>query len=400
MHLYKNFFKMISKYKSGLIIYGCIFAVMIIVLLANGLPQVSRSGEDENANIADDSYTIGYIDNSDSALSKALIEYLDENNDMVDMSDKTEDNVKTMVFFAAVSASITIDEDFENKVIAGDDTAVTYLADAGDGPSVYLIENMINNYLKTYVTYLDMGFAPEDAITKTKDNLELNAKASVYIAEGSDASAADHKFDFVVGTACKFFIYISFSALTLCIGGVLVKSNTGKVAERIKAAPVKPGMISLVNTAGLIICGFILWVIMGIVILLMGSSSAMVKEHSVPLFAILLASVICNCAMASFISSFNVSENVMPMVVNIAGLGLSFISGVFVPQCLMDPKVLAISKFMPFYWGVRVIDSICPGSGSDLEYTPRVLLVSVGVILLCAVVFALAGMLVRKNRTV
>lgn len=400
MHLYKNFFKMISKYKSGLIIYGCIFAVMIIVLLANGLPQVSRSGEDENANIADDSYTIGYIDNSDSALSKALIEYLDENNDMVDMSDKTEDNVKTMVFFAAVSASITIDEDFENKVIAGDDTAVTYLADAGDGPSVYLIENMINNYLKTYVTYLDMGFAPEDAITKTKDNLELNAKASVYIAEGSDASAADHKFDFVVGTACKFFIYISFSALTLCIGGVLVKSNTGKVAERIKAAPVKPGMISLVNTAGLIICGFILWVIMDIVILLMGSSSAMVKEHSVPLFAILLASVICNCAMASFISSFNVSENVMPMVVNIAGLGLSFISGVFVPQCLMDPKVLAISKFMPFYWGVRVIDSICPGSGSDLEYTPQVLLVSVGVILLCAVVFALAGMLVRKNRTV
>ena len=400
MHLYKNFFKMISKYKSGLIIYGCIFAVMIIVLMANGLPQVSRSGEDENANIADDSYTIGYIDNSDSALSKALIEYLDENNDMVDMSEKTEDNIKTMVFFAAVSASITIDEDFENKVIAGDDTAITYLADAGDGPSVYLIENMINNYLKTYVTYLDMGFSAEDAIAKTKDNLELNAKASVYIAEGSDASAADHEFDFVVGTACKFFIYISFSALTLCIGGVLVKSNTGKVAERIKSAPVKPGMISLVNTAGLIICGFILWVIMGIVILLMGSSSAMVKEHSVPLFAILLASVICNCAMASFISSFNVSENVMPMVVNIAGLGLSFISGVFVPQYLMDPKVLAISKFMPFYWGVRVIDSICPGSGSDLEYTPQVLLVSVGVILLCAVVFALAGMLVRKNRTV
>ncbi len=391
---------MISKYKSGLIIYGCIFAVMIIVLMANGLPQVSRSGEDENANIADDSYTIGYIDNSDSALSKALIEYLDENNDMVDMSEKTEDNIKTMVFFAAVSASITIDEDFESKVITGDDTAITYLADAGDGPSVYLIENMINNYLKTYVTYLDMGFSAEDAIAKTKDNLELNAKASVYIAEGSDASAADHKFDFVVGTACKFFIYISFSALTLCIGGVLVKSNTGKVAERIKAAPVKPGMISLVNTAGLIICGFILWVIMGIVILLMGSSSAMVKEHSVPLFAILLAGVICNCAMASFISSFNVSENVMPMVVNIAGLGLSFISGVFVPQYLMDPKVLAISKFMPFYWGVRVIDSICPGSGSDLEYTPQVLLVSVGVILLCAVVFALAGMLVRKNRTV
>ncbi len=398
MHLFKNFFRMLSKYKSGIIIYGVIFVVMIAVLLANGLQFGAVKDKDSTNQVENDTYTIGYTDNSDSELSRGLLEYLGENNELVDMSGKTEDNIKTMVFFVAVTAYIDIDEDFEAKALAGDEDAIRTLAAASDGPSSYVIESMINNYIKTYKTYLDLGFDSSEAIEKTADNLKLNADATVFVPEGSDSTALDHSNDFIIGTACKFFIYISFSAITLCVGGVLVKNNSGKVAERIKASPVKPNMISLTNTAGLIVCGIVLWVIMSIVVFALGGSSAMLRLHPAEVLIILLVSVVCNCSMASFISSFNLSDNVMPMAVNIIGLGLSFISGVFVPQYLMDPVVLSISKFLPFYWAVRVIDSLCPGSGSELEFTPSVMLTSCGIILLAAVVFAVGGALVRKNK--
>ncbi len=398
MHLFKNFFKMISKYKSGLIIYGMIFIVMIVILFANGIQYGAINTDDDKTEIKGESYTIGYVNNSESELSYALIDYLAKDNDMVWFNFKSEDNIKTMVFFAEVNCAITIDEDFEAKVQNGSEDAITYLTAASDGPSIYIIEGLINNYIKTYQTYVDMGFEASEAIEKTNANLELASKAEVYVPEGADTSKADHGADFIVNTAAKFFVYISFSSITLCVGSVLIKSNTGKVAERIKTAPVGPGERTIVNTLGLVICGIVLWVIICVVLFTLGSSASVVREYPVELVLILLVSVICNCAMASFIAAFNLNENALPMVVNILGLGLSFISGVFVPQYVMDPTVLSISKFMPFYWAVRVLDSITPGSGSELEFTPEVLFLSIGIILLSAVVFTIAGALVRRNK--
>ena len=87
MHLFKHFFKMLSKYKTGLIIYGAIFLVMIILSMGSNL-FLGESYEQEGKQEAGDKrLTIGYVDESGSELSKGLLNYLSEKNDLTDLKD-------------------------------------------------------------------------------------------------------------------------------------------------------------------------------------------------------------------------------------------------------------------------------------------------------------------------
>lgn len=395
MHLFKHFFKLVSKNKTGLIIYGLIFLVMIILSMGSSL-YLGSSYEQESEEVGDKRLTIGYIDGSGSELSKGLISNLSAGNDMTDISGRSEDNIKTMVFFTAYDAVITIGKDFDSKVDAGDASAVTYLSAVTDGPAMYIMETSVNNYLDTYKLYRDLGFESSEAVSKASETLEKKVKTTAY-SDGEGSAISIHNKEFILNTVSKFFIWMSFSTLTLSIGNVIIKNNNDIVNKRVNVGPVKPGTMSLVNAGGLLVCGIVLWLIMSGVLWFYAHDTAIWKEYGYVVILTLLATVISNCAMTSFIASFKVSEDSLPMIANIVGLGLSFASGAFVPQYLLSGKFLGASKFFPFYWAVRILDSICPSSGSSIEFSPSVLWSGIGVMMLCAAAFTVAGIVVRKT---
>jgi ABC-2 type transport system permease protein len=45
-------------------------------------------------------------------------------------------------------------------------------------------------------------------------------------------------------------------------------------------------------------------------------------------------------------------------VANVLSLGLSFISGIFVPQFLLGETVLKIASFTPTYWYIKAVEAI------------------------------------------
>lgn len=396
MHLFKHFFKMLSKYKTGLIIYGAIFLVMIILSMGSNLFLGETYEQEGKQEAGDKRLTIGYVDESGSELSEGLLNYLSEKNDLTDLKDKSEDNIKTMVYFTTVSSAIKLEKDFDSKVAAGSDSAVTYLSAVTDGPSMYIMETEINNYLDTYLLYKDLGYGDSEAIKKTSETLAGDVKASVY-SNGEGAVISLRNKEFVLNTVSKFFIWMSFSTLTLSVGNVIVKNNNDIVNKRVNVAPVKPGTMSLVNAGGILVCGIVLWLIMTGVLWLYASGTAVWDEYGYVIALTLLATVISNCAMASFIASFKVNEDSLPMIANIVGLGLSFASGAFVPQYLLGEKFLGASKFFPFYWAVRTLDSVCPSSGSSLEFSSDVLWSGIGVMMLCAAAFTIGSIVVRKT---
>lgn len=396
MHLFKHFFKMTGKYKTGLVIYGIIFLVMIIASMGSNLFMGDTYTQTDSEAVGDKRLTIGYVDEADSELSRGLISCLSTANDMKDLKDRSEDNIKTMVYFTTVSSAIRLEKDFDVKVEKGDSDAVTYQSAVTDGPSMYIMETQINNYLDTYKLYKKLGYGESDAIAKASDALSEKVKTTAYNAgEGSTISL--HNKDFIINTVSKFFIWMSFSTLTLSIGNVIVKNNNDIVNKRVNVAPIKPGKMSLTNAAGLLVCGIILWLIMSGVIWLYAYDTTVWKEYGYVIVLTLLATVISNCAMTSFISSFKVNEDSLPMIANVVGLGLSFASGAFVPQYLLGEKFLGASKFFPFYWAVRTLDSISPSAGSSIEYTPAVLWSGIGVMMLCAAAFTVGGVVVRKT---
>ena len=84
------------------------------------------------------------------------------------------------------------------------------------------------------------------------------------------------------------------------------------------------------------------------------------------------------------------------MVVNIVGLSLSFLSGVFVPQWLLAEGIVNISKFFPFYWLVNAMNRIYTGSGAGLSFAPMDIYKNLGIGILFSVVFFLLSVAVRK----
>jgi len=52
------------------------------------------------------------------------------------------------------------------------------------------------------------------------------------------------------------------------------------------------------------------------------------------------------------------TSNVLNMLVNIIGLGFSFLGGVFVEQELLSSKILPVAKLLPSYWYIQNNDMI------------------------------------------
>ena len=384
---------MIGKHKTTLIIYSIIFVVMMIAFIMNG----GYGSSEESRTVTDSSFVIGYVDDCESVVSRGLIGYLGGSNELVDLKGMSEDSVKTMVFFTTVNASIKIDENFDLKIQSGDDTAVTYSTVAESGPSMYIIESMINEYIRTYNTFISMGYEPGEAVDRTNANLELKADAYVYANEGEVIDSSGKLF--TLAYMSKFFIYVSFGVLMQCIGMVIIKSNSSRVSSRIKVSPVSPIALSVTNVMGLFVFGIVLWLAACIIIMVTSGDLQIIKTQGYAIFIIMFMSCICNCALTSFIASFNINTESLPLLTNILALGMSFLCGVLVPQSVMAPGMVQASRFLPFYWSVVVLDSVTRITGSITDFSNGLLVKSVVMLSLFSAVFVAGGIVVKKTQT-
>ncbi|NMA86372.1 MAG: ABC transporter permease, partial [Tissierellia bacterium] len=68
-----------------------------------------------------------------------------------------------------------------------------------------------------------------------------------------------------------------------------------------------------------------------------------------------------------FINSFTKNKFVITALSTVLSLGISFISGVMVPQEFLGEKTLALAKFFPNYYFVK-INNITVNSFSDIGF--------------------------------
>ena len=92
------------------------------------------------------------------------------------------------------------------------------------------------------------------------------------------------------------------------------------------------------------------------------------------------------------------SRNTMSAVTNVLTLGMSFTSGVFVPQYLLGEQVLSFAQILPTYWFVKFNNEII-NMGSITSDTLRPLLGYMGMQLGIAVaVLAVALVIIKQKR--
>ena len=386
MHLFKNFFRLLKNNKTGIVIYGVIFIVMIIGVVASSESIAKGNSGDTKVDISNTA--VSYVDHDGSALSKGLISFLSSRTDVTDMEGRSDDSIRDMVFFGMSGYHMDIGKGFgEGKC------EITYLSDFASSSSVVYIDNLINDYIGTVRTYEKMGYTQEEACKKAEDLLSGETEISVVSKEKTETSGGK---EMAVQMINQYYCYLVIGFLCLGVGHTLIANSDRKIGDRIESSPVGRKKISLINTLGLVVSGMFLWIVFIVINIALGYGTQLLEKWWWLILINSFATTLVACALASLITSFEITSDTLSMITNIVSLGMSFICGVFVPQYILGKGVLAVARFLPMYWSVYANNMTYPGAHTDYDF--RMFLICIGVQLLYAAALAAIAAYVKASR--
>ncbi|MBP5606903.1 MAG: ABC transporter permease [Lachnospiraceae bacterium] len=386
MHLYKNFFRLLIQNRSGIIIYGCIFVIMLVLLCVIAGSSDSAEGEFK------ETYDISYVDNDDSVLSRGLIAYLSQNNNVQDYKDKSETGILDLVFFGISDYHMTIDKGFGESINKGEEAKLHYNTSFDMSSTVFGIDTLVNNYIGMYRDYRLMGY-DENAAADAASAL-LSNETTINVLSKADTAGSGNEL--VVFQMNQFFCYLVLGFLALGVGHTIIANNDENVGRRIEASCVSRKSVSLTNTLGLITAGIFIWLIFIVINIVFGHDTAILHHYWWLIFINSFVTMLTGCSIASLLTSFNISANSLSMITNIVSLSMCFACGVFVPQWLIGENVLRFARFLPFYWAVYANNMTNPSSG--IAFDQQKLFLCLGVQALFAIVIALAAAFVKSSR--
>lgn len=371
MTVYKYFVKIALKNKGVILSYTIIFFILSIL---NGGGNTQRE-----TSFMETKLDIGIVDNSNSELSKSLIDYLGKKNDIIDTK-SDEKYIKEQIFLQIIDAVIVIPEDFEKKVINKEKTIEVFRDDRNIG--AYQIQNQINKFISfANATYEDGKFDLSNVSTALDEGIEVNI------------IKPDNNINQKMNTWFKFYFnFVSYIIMALyisVIGFVMTDFINKEVENRRKISSVKfLKFNSQIYLGQLTIASFLTLIFILGSIILKGKYIGEVNFLKYVINTIVFSfSALC---LVFLINNITNNKFVISGVSTVLSLGVSFVSGVMVPQQFLGEKVLTIAKFFPTYYFVKINETDI-SSFLDVKY-------EIFMQLLFAIAFLLMGLYFSRAR--
>jgi ABC-2 type transport system permease protein len=371
MTVYKYFIKVALKNRGIILMYiGVFFAISLLF---------GFSATEREAGFIASSLNIGIIDHGNGELSAALVDYLKEKNNLVDIIDD-EEYIKEQIFLEVVDAAIVIPEDFDQKVINKEEALLVY-KDARKQQSIQL-QNQVNKFLVfANATYENGMFNLGDV------NRALAAETEVELVK-CESSTVNQAASQWFGNYFNFAGYVTIAIYIAVIGLVMADFKDSKIKNRMKISAKKFFQLNKeIYTGQLTLALLITLVFISGSILFKGNYIAEVNFSKYVINLLVFSfSILC---VTFLINNLSRNKFVINALATVLSLGTSLISGVMVPQEILGDKVLAIAKFFPVYYFVKAND-MSINSILDIRYE---LIMQ----LLFAVAFLLIGLYFSKR---
>lgn len=345
MQVFKTFFKIVYKNLIPITVYLIIF-VTIAVLLSNQLSYVEEMDfEDKKLNMAIFNY------DNDSEFTKNFQEYIKKYANIINIDDSKE-AIQDALYYNKVEYVIRIPNNFTNELFNGNqnlEIEKTSVAGATTSSYIDLIINKYMNAAKTYVKSI-----PNITQEKLQKYLEEDMQLKV-----------DYKINFYEKTVNNnkavfyftYYAYVIFAVMILAITSVMMAFNNTDLRKRNLSSPVKISNYNMQIVSSSFIFTVAAWLIISALSVVIYGTEILNSTFLLLFINALIISLVA-LSISFFIGNFLKSKNAQSAVANILSLGLSFLSGVFVPQELISPTVLKVASFMPPYWYVKAVNDI------------------------------------------
>jgi hypothetical protein len=376
MTVYKYFLKLASRYKMYAIIYLVIFM---------GMALLQISGKKETSNFEDTSIKMMIKDESDGTdeIMKHLVQTLQKNHN-VQFTTKSDTSVKERIYAGDVDAGLWIPSDAQSKLEKEQEVVKMEISNSLSG---HLIREYVNSYLRYAVALKKEGnFNPEkiEKIMNQEVTVTLISKEEAVSSSYSKEKFGEHYF------AYSPFIY--FSVFIYLFGTIFSKMKGKEVAKRIAIAMKDERRVMLEQfLAGLTIVGLIV----GINLLFVGILAPEFYASSQASKILLLSTASAISAYAlSFLCAVVIGENqyAYSAASTIFGMGLAFLSGIFVPLELVSSYGVNIAKFFPVYYVTSA------ASNSSTEFSSYAF--HLGMIVLFTVLYVVMAFSVQRIRRI
>ena len=187
MPVFKTYFKIINRNKKPILLYFCIFIVLILLFTVNGMKQ-----ETSYSNV---STRFTLIDRDGGGLGDYLKKELSRNNTYTEAEDDME-KLQNRLFYRQVSMIVIIPEGFTEDFLAGKEVTADTMQVEGSMASVSL-EQELNSYLNGLKVYLEEGYSLSEAEQLTSENQQLAVDTKKVDVGKRESTPVDFYFRYI-----------------------------------------------------------------------------------------------------------------------------------------------------------------------------------------------------------
>ncbi|MBR1423570.1 MAG: ABC transporter permease [Ruminococcus sp.] len=377
MQVFKLFLKILKKRLAPALLFTGIF----ILILASISASSSQSETYEPSELR-----LAIFDEDNTEASKLAIKYISKGNEIIKI-DNDDDKLLDALYYTTIHYSITVNKGFEEKLSRGETDDLFTVKFVHENYSNALADSKMNEYVKTVSAYIKIGQDIETASKSAADTLSKHTKVTYQ----QDTKSADE----IMAMFFQYLPYVLFSAIISALGPVLIVMERKEVKDRTHCSSLKPSnetLGKLLGAAVFVAADWAVFMIAGTVI--SGNSYAGKALYAVAnsvIYALISAGI------ALLVATLVSNDNVLNVIIQVFGLGSSFLCGVFVPQEFLGSRVLTAAKVLPAYWYIKANNSIF--SMSDVVFSKTEILKCFCIEgIFAVIVFAAAFTAVKMSR--
>ncbi len=296
------------------------------------------------------------FDEDNTEASKALTEFLGKKHNIVTV-ENDKDHILDALYYGRADYIMTIKEGYEQKLAAGDTEELFTSYHVHDSYEATLAENLTNEYVGTVNAYLIGGEEMSSALTKTEKALSQEVKVTTETFDkGKKSDGPDEKFFYF-----QYLPYVFISVMIVALCPVLLKLNQKEIKHRTNCS-----CITARSQSAQIILGSTVFVLAVWLIFMIAGAVMFGGIYTGRMWYAVLNSfifIVISAGISILISAFSPAENVVNVIANIIGLGMSFLCGVFVEQNLLGDGVLNAARFLPAFWYIKANDMLAGTTG-------------------------------------
>lgn len=375
MTVFKAFLRVVNKNKAPIIMYT------VILIFFGGFNMQNKEQSSNFVSSKPDIYIVNHDENK--GITKSLINYM-EKNSIIKTID--ENKIEDAIFYRDINFLIEIPENYNTDFMMGKNPEIK-IKTTNDYPAVEA-SNLLKRYLKTANTYRNLNLSERELINKIEETLsdEITVELSSKL-DTNNLSASTTYYNFLNYCLLAGTIYVITLVLTS------FKNETVKKRTLVSSMDYKKFNRDLLISNGLF--ALILWILY-IILSFILVGSVMFTPHGLIYILNSFIFTICTLTIAFLIGNIVSNKDAINGIVNVIGLGSSFLCGSFVPMAYLPAGVLTFAHVLPSYYFIKNNEIVL--TLEKINFTNlKPIIINMIIILLFALVFVLITNIVSRR---